>query len=497
MISLLKGISSVLSVGREINSGNEYFVANNYWSGSEYDGSNAWNVNLNNGNANYNNKGNNNYVRCVREFSPFCRFYNLISVMNFNEMITAYLSCRKHKRGTPEAISFEINWEENLLQLYHDILDRSYDISPSSAFIVHVPVQREVFAATFRDRIVHHWLISKLTPFFEEYFIPDAYSCRPGRGTLFGVNRIRQFIRECSNNYTQDCWVLKCDLRTFFMSIERNKLAGKLYLFIEEYYTDEDKDLVLWLTRKIVLHDPVYKCRLCCKPYEWRGLPKDKSLFAINGFLMPCERKIWNKPPAEEEPVSLFAMGMPIGNLTSQWFANFYLTPLDKFVMHDLGIKYYGRYVDDFVLVHKDKEYLKQTVPLMEKFLKEELGLSLHPNKRLLQHYSKGLKFLGTVTHFNARLAGKRVKTGMYTMIRKWNALALERPLTRADLLNLRASTNSYLGLLRQMNTYRLRKHAIQSFNADIYRYVRFERYDKMVIKNVKKAGYRPDKPAL
>ena len=129
--------------------------------------------------------------------------------IKLDELFEAYYNCRKNKRNTINALAFEIDYEKNLVQLYHDINDGIYEIGQSMAFIVNKPVKREIFAADFRDRIVHHWLIAKLNPIFEKEFINDSYACRVGKGTHFGIARVDGFIQSCSKNYTIDCYVLK------------------------------------------------------------------------------------------------------------------------------------------------------------------------------------------------------------------------------------------------------------------------------------------------
>ena len=249
--------------------------------------------------------------------------------LSFESVLRAYTACRRHKRNTPDAVAFETRWEERLLALWHELAEGRYRIGRSTAFIVDCPVRREVFAASFRDRIVHHWLMERLAPLLEREFVFDSYSCREGKGTLFGVRRVRDFIAECSAGYREDCWVLKCDLRAFFMSVDRERLARRLEGLIQRKYEGADKELVLSLSRQIVMHAPERNCTLRCDPQRWRGLSRDKSLFAVNGLPMPCDRA-WTRVHEQREQLSaqteLFGRGLPIGNLTSQWFGNLYLT---------------------------------------------------------------------------------------------------------------------------------------------------------------------------
>ena len=153
--------------------------------------------------------------------------------IELEELFEAYFNCRSNKRNTANAIAFEIDYEQNLVQLCQEINNGTYQIGRSIAFIVDKPVKREIFAADFRDRVVYHFLIGKLNHLFEKQFINDSYSCRVGKGTHFGIQRVDKFIRQCSKNYSSDCYILKLDLQGFFMSINKSILFAKLEKFIK------------------------------------------------------------------------------------------------------------------------------------------------------------------------------------------------------------------------------------------------------------------------
>lgn len=351
------------------------------------------------------------------------------------QLFEAYLSCRKTKRYTQNALKFEVDYEANLFKLKDEIENGSYRPSRSIAFIVNKPVKREIFAADFRDRVVHHWLIAKLNPLFEQQFINDSYACRIGKGTHFGVKRLDGFIKSCSKNYTTDCYILKPDIQGFFMHINRNILFEKLHHFIEGYYREQDKPLVLDLCQKIIFNDPTKNCIIKGNKSNWNDLPHNKSLF---------------HSPKD--------CGLPIGNLTSQVFANFYMNAFDHFIKKELGIKHYGRYVDDFVIVHQDKDYLKSLLPVITNFLQSHLQLTLHPKKIYLQHYSKGVQFLGTVIKPNRIYIANRTKGNFYAAIQKQNAVVQNKKPNRAEQHQFLSSMNSYLGIMKHYKTYRLRK---------------------------------------
>lgn len=156
--------------------------------------------------------------------------------MELSELFEAYYECRRNKRGTANALAFELNYESHLLALYEEVKNRTYSVGKSIAFIVDRPVKREIFAGDFRDRVIHHYIIHKLNPCFETMFIHDSYSCREWKGTLFGINRINRFIRSSSENYTQDTYILKLDIEGFFMNIDRNVLLAQIRRVIDMKY---------------------------------------------------------------------------------------------------------------------------------------------------------------------------------------------------------------------------------------------------------------------
>jgi RNA-directed DNA polymerase len=354
------------------------------------------------------------------------------------DLFEAYYSCRHNKRNTANAIAFEIDYESNLIQLCNEINNGTYQIGRSIAFIVNKPVKREIFAADFRDRIVHHLIINKLNPLFEKEFINDSFGCRINRGTHFGIKRVDTFIRKCSQNYTQDCYVLKLDIQGFFMHIDKNILWQKLEVFINTNYHDTDKHLILNLTKQIVFNNTTQNCIIKGKRSNWNGLPNNKSLFY--------------SPPN---------CGLPIGNLTSQVFANFYMNTLDHHIKSELKLEYYGRYVDDFVIVHPSIAYVKALIPKLSTFLQNELQLTLHPKKIHLQHYKKGVKFIGAVILPNRIYIANRTKGNFYNAIAKQNKVVQNRKPTKAEQETLLSSLNSYLGIMKHYQSFNLRKQMV------------------------------------
>lgn len=280
----------------------------------------------------------------------------------YNEVLKAFNDCLKHKKGTYGAKEFCTNEIQNVIELANDINSYTYEIGVSKVFIITDPKVREVFAADFRDRIVHHLVINELEPCFEQYFIKDTFSCMKGRGTLHGVERVSELLQEKSCNYTKPYYISKMDYQAFFMSIDKELLARRLDKFIVVFYpNNRKKECLRYLCRRIVLHHPEDNCTKVGNPKLVRKLSHNKSLFYIGK-----------------------TKGLAIGNLTSQMFANFYLTPFDLFC-EMLGFDIV-RYADDFIIGHKDLEYLKKCIPIIKAFAATYLLLTIHPNKLYIPH---------------------------------------------------------------------------------------------------------------
>jgi hypothetical protein len=355
------------------------------------------------------------------------------------DLFQAYYDARKNKRFTTNALSFEIDYESKLFLLYKELINETYKIGQSICFISFKPVKREIFAADFRDRIVHHLVYNYISPIFEKLFLNDIYSCRVGKGTSYGIKRVNHFIRSCSLNYKKDCYILKLDINGYFMSIDKHILYKKVEQNIKNYQKNDNfnNNFILRLIHKIIFNNPVKNCIIKGKREYWKGLPKSKSLFYSG------ENK-----------------GLPIGNLTSQLFANVYLNDFDHFVKYKLGCKYYGRYVDDIVIVHNDKEYLKSIISIIEKYLSKELLLKLHPKKIYLQHFSKGVSFLGTIIKPYRIYINNKTKGNFYKKIQFFKIQKEKENIYKLKdkRLNFLSSINSYLGAMKNYNTYRLRK---------------------------------------
>jgi retron-type reverse transcriptase len=366
--------------------------------------------------------------------------------ITIEDIFEAYYDCRKHKRNRSGALQFEVDLEKNLVELWHDINNGTWLPRPSTVFIVDKPVKREIFAAAFRDRIIHHLVIKRLNPLFEKYFIYDSYSCRRGKGTHFGINRTAKFIRRGSHNNSVPAWILKIDIRGYFMNINRTILYKHLVLFIDERYHGSDKSRIKELCGSIIFNDPVQNC-IRHSPYDaWNGLPKDKSLFFTN---KDC--------------------GLPIGNLTSQIFANFYLTEFDHFLKKQCGIAYYGRYVDDCIIVHTSRPYLKSLVRQIQMYLRTNLGLCLHPKKIYLQPVRNGVRFLGCFIKPTHIVVNHRTINNFKERMKKYNILAVDHKPNTVERGAFISSVNSYLGILKHYKTFKIRGLVLHKFISSLW----------------------------
>ena len=301
------------------------------------------------------------------------------------DLYVAYFKAVKHKKSKKKIKDFNSNVKENLLALCNELYERKYTPQHSNVFIITDPKKREVFAAAFRDRIVHHLYYEYTHELFEKTFIHDSYSCIKGKGTHFGIKRLEHHIKSCSLNYTQPTYILKMDLKGYFIHINRNILLNivrdtlnsmryhRINKESNELYDDIiDFEFVDYLTHIIVLLDPTEHCNIRSPKRDWNDLPSSKSLFK-----------------AEKE------RGLPIGNLTSQLFSNVYLNKLDQFVKRELKCKHYGRYVDDFYIVHDSKPYLHSIIPKIEAFVNNKLDLEIQKGKTIITSVKQGVEFLG------------------------------------------------------------------------------------------------------
>lgn len=338
----------------------------------------------------------------------------------------SYLAARKGgKRKTYDEHIFELNAFRNLQLLKNDILNKTYTPSRSSAHIIYNPVIREIFAAPFRDRIVHHLVFDAVYDWWDRHFIYDSYSCRINKGTLFGIKRLDYHIRSASHNYARPVWILKLDIQGYFMSLPRLALYQRAIWGLDLQFQGKEStpeyQLLKFLWHQIIFDDPIKGVRKKGDLSAWNKLPPSKSLF--------------HAPPGH---------GIVIGNLTSQLLSNIYLDQLDRFIKYTLGYQHYGRYVDDFyIVVEKEKlPQLKHDITAIATYL-NMIGLTLHPKKRLLCESSRGVPFLGVVIYHNHIVPGKRLSHNMLQAYKQ----------VESGIRDIR-TIPSYLGHMKHINGY-------------------------------------------
>ncbi len=261
-------------------------------------------------------------------------------------LLEAWKEFLKGKRNKRDVQEFQYRLSDNILSLHIDLRNKTYTHGGYYAFNISDPKPRNIHKATVRDRLLHHALYRKLYPLFDIHFTHDSYSCRKLRGTHRALKRFKEFADIASKNNTKTLWILKCDIRKFFASIDQ----GMLIQILKKYIMDTE---VIDLIQRVT-----------------------------DSFSSTAVGK-----------------GLPLGNLTSQLLVNVYMNEFDQFVKHDLKARYYVRYADDFVVMSQDREWLVTILHKIRDFLRQMLALDLHPHKVSISTFTSGIDFLGWV-HF-------------------------------------------------------------------------------------------------
>lgn len=306
-----------------------------------------------------------------------------------------FLMSRRGKVDTVDEHKFEINYMANLMQLTRDVVDREYKPSRGKAFVTFNPVIREIFAAPFRDRIVHHFLYAVNGFWWDRQFINDSYSCRDNKGTLYGIQRVQHFMQKATHGGSGRAYVLKGDISGYFMSMSRRLLFEKVLEGLEKQFPHHGwlYEVCRYLWFEIIFDDPVKGVRMAGGKHEWDALPVNKSLF--------------NQPEGR---------GIVIGNLTSQLLSNILLNEFDRYVSMELKFPFYGRYVDDFILVVPEEDF-RRALDVFHREIPEklaEMGLTLHPHKKYIQPVEKGVPFLGQNVHAYYTTPMRRIRGNYY-----------------------------------------------------------------------------------
>jgi len=325
------------------------------------------------------------------------KIYNHIfeKIISLENLFSAWDEFKKDKQHKPDVICFEQRLEENIFALHRDLQYKQYKHGAYTSFYIHDPKQRHIHKAAIRDRVLHHAVFVQLNPLFEPTFINNSFSCQVGKGTHKGVRELEAALRKVSHNYINHCFVLKCDVQKFFASVNHVVLSDIISMRVK------DRD-AMWLINEII---------------------------------------------------NSFSSGLPIGNLTSQLFANVYMNELDQFVKHKLKVTHYFRYTDDFVIVSNDRAYLQHLLPLIRQFLNYTLYLALHPNKVSICKLPQGVDFLGYVLLPHHRIVKTKTK---HRIFHKLHSRVQEYKQDKINRETLEQSLQSYLGVLSHANAYRL-----------------------------------------
>ncbi|MDP2696072.1 MAG: reverse transcriptase/maturase family protein [bacterium] len=275
------------------------------------------------------------------------KFEDIVSLENLLEAWREFIKGKRQRRDVQE---FSFSLMDNILSLHFDLVNHTYRHGSYQAFNICDPKPRNIHKASVRDRLLHHAIHRKLYPFFDRTFIADSFSCRKDKGTHRAINRFRAMTYKVSQNNTKTCWVLKCDIKKFFASIDQRILLDILREYISEQQT-------MWLLGQVV------------------------SSFAIRS-----------------------EVGLPLGNSTSQLFVNIYMNKFDQFVKHKLKVRHYIRYADDFVFLSEDRIWLESIRLQVDDFLEKELGQDLHPNKVFIKTVASGVDFLGWIQFLDHRI---------------------------------------------------------------------------------------------
>lgn len=365
------------------------------------------------------------------------------------DLYYAFQCAKKHKSNKEYVKIFEKDLHKNLVDLRDELYERRYKPQSSICFIITDPKRREIFAANFRDRIVHHLYYNYTYDLLNRTFIEDSYSCRKGKGTHYGIRRLDKHIRQESENYAKETYVLKMDIKGYFIHINRPLLLSlvndTLNKVIPIYGDKLDFNFLKYLSKVIVLLNPVENCIVRSNKNEWKLLDKSKSLFY-----------------SDEN------CGLPIGNLTSQLFSNVYLNVLDQYMKRVLRCKHYGRYVDDFYVVSKDKDFLKSIIKEVEEFIMSSLHLEIQTKKTQIINVKHGVEFLGGfVKPYRIYLSNKtirRMRRHLYNF-RKYG--------TDKNVENM---INSYLGMFSHYKSNKVKKE-IMNRTTSIKEYGNFAGY--------------------
>lgn len=337
-------------------------------------------------------------------------------ICSFENLYAAYEDAAKEKHYREDVLAFTFNLEENLFDLQKDLLDGTYTVGPYREFYVRYPKPRLIMALGFRDRVVQWAIYRQLFPILEKQFIEDSYACRIGKGVHAAANKLQYWLRQTERK-PQRYYYLKLDIAKYF-------------------YRVSHRVLLEILQRKI----------------------QDEKMLDLLENIINCEETAFGLPVGFDPDAIgpddwLFDVGMPIGNLTSQMFANLYLNELDQYAKHTLRISYYIRYMDDIIILHPDKKYLAYLKDEIETFLNERLLLSLN-KKTAIRPCSMGIDFVGFRIWSTHRKLKKKTAKKIVARVKFMSSALKGGEISRETFDR---SVASYKGILKHFDSYGFR----------------------------------------
>ena len=347
--------------------------------------------------------------------------------MDLKTILDAYMGCRSNKRRSPDSVHFELHWERDLVRLLDDFNDRSL-VPFLYAFVVRKPRPREVIACLMQGKILQWYFDIHVRPVVESKLTRRTFNNRVGYGPDKAVERLMKDIREVSQNFTRDCWIITRDISAYFPSSDLDRSYANYRTLIEESFPEGDlrEDLLYILIRTNYAY-PGTNARLRSPRRRW-----DPIIAAGKSVL-------FNGNPAK---------GACLGNQYWQVEKNFDLNGFDHFQVDTCGL-HYVRFVDDMAWVVDNLQAGLAHVALSERMLLEQYGYRMHQRKRYQQHYTKGGEFIGTWFRMDRVYVGNRVVRNARKTFREWN-----RNPSRSKLPHFLSSVNSYLGMLKHKNAY-------------------------------------------
>ncbi len=273
-------------------------------------------------------------------------------IFSFQSLLKSWQEFKKRKSDKADVANFASNLISNLYALHSDIMNGNYKHGGYTQFKISDPKPRDIHKASVRDRVVHHALYRAFYQYFDSRFIYDSYACRDNKGHHLAVKKLASMVRNEGDSDRRTVWILKCDIKKFFASVDNKILSN-------------------------ILHDRIK-----------------------NYLVMDVINEVLNS----------FKPGLPLGNLTSQLFGNVYMNELDQYIKNVLRIRSYIRYADDFIILSRNKAWLEELLPKIGDFLKEELALDLHADKIFIKTISSGMDFLGWINFTNHRVLRTKTK---------------------------------------------------------------------------------------